>query len=305
LNAGRARVIVASVQDTPWNAPPSFIDVGSIRLAYWRFGRGPDLVFIHGWPLHAATFRRLAPLLSDAFTCHLIDLPGAGRTVCGADARADLVSHAQTVQAAVVALKLRRYGLLAQDSGATIARILAANDPRAAALVLGDTEIPGHHPALISVLVRMARLPGGAGLLALAMRCRMVRRSALGFGGCFADPRHIEGEFHDLFTAPLLRSGAVRRERFALLRAFDPALVDGLPAVHERVTAPTLLIWGEADPIFPLAKARGMVGQFGGSARLEVIPGGKAFVHEEHAEEFAAHARPFLLGALGRSEPSG
>src|SRR5262245_53887289 len=60
--------------------PRAFLDVGHSRLAYRRFGQGPDVVLVHGWPLHSATFRRLVPLLADAFTCHLFDLPGAGQT---------------------------------------------------------------------------------------------------------------------------------------------------------------------------------------------------------------------------------
>src|SRR5262245_49620105 len=65
-------------------APTERIDVGHSRVAYYRFGSGPDLVFVHGWPLHAATFRKVVPELATAFTCHLIDLPGAGQTRCEA-----------------------------------------------------------------------------------------------------------------------------------------------------------------------------------------------------------------------------
>lgn len=41
------------------------LDIGPARLAYYRFGSGPDLIFLHGWPLNAATFRGLAARLSD------------------------------------------------------------------------------------------------------------------------------------------------------------------------------------------------------------------------------------------------
>jgi hypothetical protein len=35
-----------------------------------------------------------------------------------------------------------------------------------------------------------------------------------------------------------------------------------------------------------------------GGVRLETIPGGKCFVHEERAAEFVAHAAPFLARVL-------
>jgi hypothetical protein len=96
-------------------APHRFLDVGHSRLAYWKFGRGPDLVFVHGWPLHAATFRRLLPYLADAFTCHLVDLPGTGQTRSTPGARIDLLAHAVTVRAAIDLLGLSRYAFVAHD----------------------------------------------------------------------------------------------------------------------------------------------------------------------------------------------
>ncbi|MCA9589051.1 MAG: alpha/beta fold hydrolase, partial [Myxococcales bacterium] len=61
-------------------APLSKIDIGHSKIAYRRFGKGPDLLFIHGWPLNQHTWRDVAPALADEFTCHLVDLPGSGDT---------------------------------------------------------------------------------------------------------------------------------------------------------------------------------------------------------------------------------
>ena len=36
------------------------------------------MLFVHGWPVSGATFRRLLPHLTEHVTCHLLDLPGAG-----------------------------------------------------------------------------------------------------------------------------------------------------------------------------------------------------------------------------------
>jgi haloalkane dehalogenase len=279
-------------------APHAHIDIGHTRLAYRRFGRGPDLVFVHGWPLHAGTFRALVPLLADRFTCHLLDLPGAGQTECTRQTPIDLASHAASLRAALEKLELARYALVAHDSGGAIARLLAADNPRVAALVMSGTEIPKNHPLLITFLKAMAAIPGGASLVMLTMRLRAVRRSNLGFAGCFANLDHIDGEFHELFIAPMLRSPRLAASQFALVRNLDVGLVDRLGEVHRRIRAPTLLLWGEHDPIFPLAKVSAMAREFAGGARLEVLPAGKTFVHEEQPEAFSAHARPFLLAAL-------
>ena len=58
--------------------PDRFLDVGAGEVAYRRVGTGPDVLFVHGWPVSGATFRTLLPHLADHVTCHVIDLPGAG-----------------------------------------------------------------------------------------------------------------------------------------------------------------------------------------------------------------------------------
>jgi hypothetical protein len=41
-----------------------------------------------------------------------------------------------------------------------------------------------------------------------------------------------------------------------------------------------------------------MLAQFGGPATLVEIPGGKLFAHEDHADDFARAARPFLASCF-------
>jgi haloalkane dehalogenase len=275
--------------------PMRRITIGDDELAYWRFGRGPDLLLVHGWPLHAATFRALVPALAEHFTCHLFDLPGCGHTRSRTDGPLGFAEHTATLAALVDALALDRYALLAHDSGAVFARLLAAeHGDRVQALVIGNTEIPGHRPPVVELLCAMARMPGGAGLLRTMMRMRAFRRSRLGFRGCFTDPAFVDGEFAQWFVAPMLASRTVTRGQLRLARGIDFRVIDGLVPVHRRIVAPVCMIWGERDPFFPLALARALPEQFGGAAELRVIPGAKLFAHEDHPAAFLAHALPFL-----------
>ena len=67
--------------------PPALhLDVGVGEFAYRRVGAGPDVLFVHGWPVCGATFRHLLPHLAAHLTCHLIDLPGAGDSRYAPDA---------------------------------------------------------------------------------------------------------------------------------------------------------------------------------------------------------------------------
>ena len=287
-----AREVLASFRGQPHD----FVPAGAHKLAYRRFGRGPDLVFVHGWPLHAATFRALIPLLAPRFTCHLFDLPGSGQTRSPRGAPVDLVSHALALRAAVDALGLHSYGLVAHDSGGFSGRLLAATDPRVVALVSGDTEIPGHMPDIIKTLLLAAKTPGGADVMRISFRSRAMRRSDIGFAGCFADLKHIDGDFHELLVAPLLASRAAFMRQVEILRsAVD--IEAPLRAAHAAIEVPVLFLWGDADPIFPLEKARAMLPALK-RARLEVLREARCFHHEERAPEFATLAAPFLADAF-------
>jgi pimeloyl-ACP methyl ester carboxylesterase len=63
-----------------------------------------------------------------------------------------------------------------------------------------------------------------------------------------------------------------------------------MPQIHAQITASVLLIWGAADPTFPVVGARQMVTEFPNSAGLIEIRKGKLLVHEEFPEEVARAA---------------
>ncbi|MEZ5180339.1 MAG: hypothetical protein R2702_00415 [Acidimicrobiales bacterium] len=56
--------------------PDRFVDVGAGEVAVRTVGSGPDVLFVHGFPVSGATFRTLLPHLAEHVTCHVIDLPG-------------------------------------------------------------------------------------------------------------------------------------------------------------------------------------------------------------------------------------
>lgn len=269
--------------------PHRFIDVGHCQLACWSFGQGPDLVFIHGWPLHAATWRAFVPLLGDRFTCHLIDLPGIGKTRWDKETLFGIHSHTDAVLKAIDALELTSYALIAHDSGGTIARLVAARDPkRVWALVMGDTELPNYHIASFEIGQKLAFVPGFETLTRQMLRSPRLRGSKPAFGGCFGDPAQVEGEFAQWFIEPLIATPRALTGQVNFARHVEWSVLDTLTEVHSQIEAPVLLVWGDRDRIFPLDGARQMVDEFPGGCRLEVINDARLFVHEEHPEQLAA-----------------
>ena len=121
----------------------------------------------------------------------------------------------------------------------------------------------------------MAKRRGFTSVLRAIVANGRLRRSSLGFGGCFTDPRYADGDFFDWFlrTDPVVAEGH-RRAQLALIRNLDLAFVDSLSAVHARIAAPVRCIWGRTirSSLIRL-KARAMLGQFAGGAELFAIPG--------------------------------
>lgn len=275
-------------------APDRMLDVGHAQLAYWRFGQGPDVVCVHGWPLHAATWRRLVPLLASEFTLHLIDLPGAGRSVWDKRSRIGIREHAESLRAAIAQLGLQRFAYLGHDSGAAITRLAAADDPRVFANVIADSEIPGHTPWQVSAFLQLTKAPALYRAVVRSLRVGWLRRSALGFGGCFTDPRYVDGEFGRWFLTPLTHDRRVLEGQTRLLTHFDHAAIHALRDAHAQLRAPSLLLWGTRDGFFPIEKARAMLPQFTAGAELIELPGARLFPHEDHAAAFAEATGAFL-----------
>lgn len=286
---------IAMMADDQTMPAPRFVDLGHCRLAYRTVGTGAPLLLLHGYPLSGLTFRRIAPGLADRFTCYIPDLPGLGETEWTDRTDFSFSGQAATVQAFIDALGLSSYGVVAHDTGGTIARRLALTDGgRVNRMALIGTEIPGHRPPWIPFFQAIAN-PQRTRMFALLMGQRWFRQSGAAFGGCFADRSLIDGAFHDLFIRPMLASKRRISGQTRYLLGIDWALLDSLKQDHAKITAPVLLIWGEDDPVFPVADARGMVAQFANCAGFITIPGGKLFVQEEMPDAVLAALRTFLV----------
>jgi haloalkane dehalogenase len=276
--------------------PDGFLDVGAGEVAYRRVGRGPDVLFVHGWPVSGATFRTLLPHLVDDVTCHVIDLPGAGSSRFTADTPLSIDQHIETVRRVLDLLALDAVAVVGHDSGGMIARHAVAGDPRVRAMGLVDTEQPHGLSRRFKLFLSARHLPGFAGALGWVAGRPRLRRNPFVLGDAFADSSLLDGEFDEFFLMPLHDIPERRAAAIRLLRTFDDRYVRELAGVHARITVPVQMVWGDQDPFFPLAWAEEMVGTFP-DARLEVVPGAGLFSHEERPAEVARALLPVLTGA--------
>ena len=276
--------------------PPSrYLDVGEGEVAYRRVGTGPDVLFVHGWPVSGATFRTLLPHLAPHVTCHVVDLVGAGSSRFGPDTVLSIDQHIRSVRRVLDLLELDAVAVVGHDSGGLIARHAFAGDARVRAMGLIDTEQPQGLTWRFRQFLLAPRLPGVDALLGRVVGAPRLRRNRLVLGSAFVDRALLDGEFDEFFLQPLHRDAERRRAAVALLASFDVQHVRDLASLHARLEIPVQLVWGALDPFFPVERARDMVPGFP-DARLTVVDDASLFVHEERPAEVARALLPVLTG---------
>lgn len=288
MSAFTERVAGMALAEELMSEPDRWLDLGHARLPYWVIGSGPDLVLVHGWPVDGRTWRRIVPQLAGRFTCHVIDLPGAGRSTWTDDTPRGCDGLTTSLSQAVEAMDLgERFGFVAFDSGGGFARKVAADMPdRIFGVALGNTETPKDYSGLFRAALRSGGRFGAKTIMRLAMQFASAREKA--WETSATDPA-LRAELAELFVRPLARDRRRFAGMFVLADGLQASDFDGCYEAHGKITAPVTLIWGTDDPWFKLDAAKRMVDQFAGPTTLIEVPGGKLFVHEEFPDVFAEH----------------
>ncbi len=266
-----------------------------VEVAYRRVGTGPDVLFVHGWPVSGATFRRLLPHLAGRVTCHLVDLPGMGWSRHAPGTALSIRLWIEVVRQVPGLLGLETFAVVGHDSGGLVARHAFAGDRRMRGLGLIDTEQVRGPGWRFRLFLAAGRVPGFGATFRRIIGMRRLRRNGLVLGSVFADASLLDGEFDALFLRPLREDPERARWAVELLRSFDLRLIRELPGLHAAIEAPVQLVWGERDRFFPVGWAREMVATFPRAA-LTVVPGAGLFAHEERPAEVAAALLPVLVG---------
>ncbi len=277
---------------------PHVVDVGEAQVCYRTAGNGPALVLLHGFPLSGLTWRKMVPALGQLFTCYALDLIGLGDSTSPHAEDFSSEGQGRVLHGALRALGVSSYALLGNDTGGWIARELALLDgERVTRLVLTNTEIPGHRPPWVPLYQLLAGLPGSSLVFQLMLASRLLQRSSMGFGGCFANLDLIDGEFTQLFLAPIAASSARLDGVLRFLVNMKFARLDRFRELHGMLQMPVGFVWGGDDPTFPEARARAMTAQFPNTIGFRSVPHGKLLVQEEQPHVVATYVTQLLTGA--------
>lgn len=233
-------------------------------LAIRRYGSGPALIFIHGWPLYSYTWRHLLPKLAKQFTCYLVDLPGLGDSQWTEQTDFDFEAKARQVVEFLTAKKINKYSLIAHDTGATVARLIAFTESKQVEqLILFNTEIPHHRPPWIPFYKLVSKIPFSQFMFRLNLRNRLFIHSPMGFRGFYTDRKLLDEPTNiKPYTQPLIQSSHRMIGAMKYLQGVNFKIVDQLKERHKNIQTPVIFIWGATDPTFPVKLGEEMTKQF-------------------------------------------
>ena len=268
------------------NIPFKSIKVNDVSFGYRQIGEGEDLVFIHGFPTHGYTWRKILPKLSKYFKCHILDMPGLGDSDWSKNTNLNIDIQAKNAYQLLSGMGIKQFSLLAHDSGGTIARILAIKHQHEIKnLILINTEIPAHRPPFIKLYQRVSRLPFSSYYFRNKLSQIRFVKSSMGFRQAYTDRTMLDKEENlGPYLNPLIKSNKKIKGAFKFLRGIDWKLIDEFSHTHAKIKAKVLFIWGKNDKTFPIELGIEMAKQIKSEMEFKTIDNASLLPHEEKPE---------------------
>ncbi|MFJ6724690.1 alpha/beta fold hydrolase [Streptomyces sp. NPDC091281] len=267
------------------------MDIDGGRIAYESTGRGPLIVLSHGIGDLRQSYRFLAPLLAEAgYRVVSADLRGHGESSTGwpSISRSDVASD-------LIAL-IRHLGgpavVVGQSLSGGAATIAAAQAPELVTAVVELNPFTRVPKTDVGAMLRVGRYRRGGLLMGATVGLRSLRMWLRYLDVAYPTKPADWAAYTELLRAKL--SEPERMAQFLLTMKTDGSDAEAhLP----RVTAPTLIVMGSADPDFPdpVAEGEAIVAALpAGIGTLKVVEGAGHYLHAETPAEVAALVTRFL-----------
>lgn len=259
-------------------------DAGDI--AWDRLGQGPPVVMVHGTPWSSWSWRQVAPRLAERFSVFVFDLLGFGVSDQRSGQDVSLAAHGARLADLLEYWELDRPAVIAHDiGGATALRAHLLHHRPVAALALVDVVALAPWGSPFYRLV-------GEHLTVFEQLPAAIHEGVLRAYVGTAQPRPLERAVENALIGPWLGS-AGQSAFYRQIAQGDERHTDEIEPLYAQITAPTLVIWGEADPWIPAARGAELAQRIPG-ARLEILPTAGHLVQEDQPDELARLLRGHL-----------
>lgn len=272
----------------------NFLAVDGLEMHYKDTGPrdAPVLLLLHGFGSSLQTWDIWSAQLEQHYRVIRLDLPGFGLTGASPVHDYSEQNDVSTLSHFVDKLGLSRFSLVGHSMGGKMAWGLAALMPeRVEALIL---MAPDGYPQIKDIGKKPYEMPAIMGVMRFCLPKILVRKSiepAFFDASVLSDS--LVDRYYDMLRAPGVRAAILDRANQTIYT--DPV------SRLKKITAPTLLIWGEADQMIPSSNAKSYTEVLSKSQTV-LLPRLGHLLQEEQPEKALEKVIEFLNSTLKRSD---
>lgn len=242
-----------------------------MQLHFQKKGQGAPLVLLHGWGCDGSIFKALTQQLSQAFTVFVVDLPGFGKSQEPTQTWG-IYEYANAVETFLTQHHIANPTIVGHSFGGKIAIILASRIPVAKLVLTGCAGIKPSRNALYYAKVYAYKT--AKKLLSLPI-VRDYKAELLA--------NYIKSHGSSDYKAASPR----------MKKVLSTIVNQHVSAEMQRITAPTLLIWGQNDTATPAQHGKKMQ-QYIKGATLSIFENSGHYAFFDEPERFSRVLNNFL-----------
>ncbi len=224
-----------------------------------QIGKGKDIIFLHGWGGNLNSFSSVANALSKNYRCTLIDFYGFGETK-HPNHPLSLNDYANEVEQIIRYYNMEDVILVGHSFGGRVAILIASYSTRISGILLCDSAGIKPHRT-IKYYYKVAKYK-----LAKSMNMHVQNTGS--------------SDYNEL-------SGAMRA-------TFVKVVNFNLKPILNKITVPTLIVWGELDQETPLYMAHTLHKYISGS-KLNILEGAGHYSYLDCYNQFVGLLKEFLI----------
>lgn len=201
------------------------MEVHNTNVNYIQYGRGKDIVLLHGWGQNIEMMQFLGDPLSNSYRITILDFPGFGKSEEPQEVW-NITDYANMLHELLTKLKIENPTLIGHSFGGRVAIRYAAQYPVEKLVLFGSPCVitKKKQPLKVKALKAAKKLPGMKKIAEIA--------------------KNYIGSRDYKAASPMMRN--------ILVQVVNEDLSD----YAKKITAPTLLIWGVQDTEAPVEEAK-------------------------------------------------
>lgn len=272
----RSDIPAVELEEKYWTPQSHFVEVDGVNLHVRFLGEGDPIFLLHGSFASLHTWDVWQQELSPYFMTISVDFPGHGLTGPDLEKRYSTLDYSKLILKLADKLQLPRFHLAGNSMGGGVALQIASDQPdRVLSLNLIDAAGAPQFSRTVPDSIQTNQRGGGAWIFKLLenplvsnifLKCTPKFLFAMNMKEVYGDEAKVNAEVVDRYYELMLREGN-RQATLDRLRTPKQMNVN-----FEKLTMPTLILWGGKDSWIPLSQ---------GQRLKDAITGSNLVVFEE------------------------